>query len=280
MERVPLSMRMSALARRIPMPLLDALIATAFLALSLAVLAGTEEGDVDGLKGPTALAYLLTIAMVLPYYVRRRWPFVVYLTSLAFFCLLVVGDWEVDVPALLLLIGTYTVGAYCASRDRLVAMLALAFTFLVVIISDIPGADGAGILVNVGFFGAAYFFGATVRNRRLYTEQLEERARALEHERDEQARRAVADERLRIAQELHDVVAHSMGVIAVQAGVGAHVIDSDPVEAKKSLESISRVSRSTLTEIRRMLGVLREDEGAEYAPAPGLADLERLVRDV
>jgi signal transduction histidine kinase len=71
-----------------------------------------------------------------------------------------------------------------------------------------------------------------------------------------------------------------MGVIAVQAGVGAHVIDTDPAEAKKSLEAISQTSRTTLAEIRRMLGVLREDEDAAYAPAPGLGDLDRLVRDV
>jgi signal transduction histidine kinase len=119
-----------------------------------------------------------------------------------------------------------------------------------------------------------------VRNRRLYTRGLEERANALERERDEGSKRAVADERLRIAQELHDVVAHSMGVIAVQAGVGAHVIETDPAEAKKSLEAISHTSRSTLTEIRRMLGVLRADTDAEYAPAPTLADVSRLVHDV
>src|SRR5262249_49667797 len=72
----------------------------------------------------------------------------------------------------------------------------------------------------------------------------------------------------------HDVVAHSMGVIAVQAGVGAHVIDTDPGEAKKSLEAIASTSRSTLTEIRRLLGVLRADERGAYQPAPGLADLD------
>jgi signal transduction histidine kinase len=124
-----------------------------------------------------------------------------------------------------------------------------------------------------------------MRNRRLYSEQLEERAAALERDREEQARRAVADERLHIARELHDVVAHSMGVIAVQASVGEHVIDDNPAEAKRALEAISGVSRSTLAEIRRMLGVLREtddDTGASpaYAPAPGLDDLERLVGEV
>jgi signal transduction histidine kinase len=110
--------------------------------------------------------------------------------------------------------------------------------------------------------------------------ELVARAAAVERDRDQEAKRAVAVERLRIAQELHDVVAHSMGVIAVQAGVGAHVIDSDPEEARKSLEAISHTSRSTLTEIRRMLGVLRDDTGAQYAPAPGLEELDRLVRDV
>jgi signal transduction histidine kinase len=119
-----------------------------------------------------------------------------------------------------------------------------------------------------------------MRHRRLYGEQLEARASALERERDEVTRRALAEERLRIAQELHDVVAHSMGVIAVQAGVGAHVIDTEPGEAKKALEAISQTSRSTLVEIRRMLGVLREVQGASYVPAPGLADLDRLVGDV
>ena len=141
-----------------------------------------------------------------------------------------------------------------------------------IFVTELPGANAGGILVNVGFYVAAYFFGATMRNRRLYVEQLEEQARTLERERDEEAKRAVADERLRIAQELHDVVAHSMGVIAVQAGVGAHVIDNDPAEAKKSLEAISTTSRSTLTEIRRILGVLRDDDGRRVrSPRPDLA---------
>src|SRR5262249_31675850 len=97
---------------------------------------------------------------------------------------------------------------------------------------------------------------------------------------EDETKRAVTEERLRIAQDLHDVVAHSMGVIAVQAGVGAHVIETDPGEAKKALDAISHTSRSTLAEIRRMLGVLRDDQGALYEPSPGLADLDRLVRNL
>jgi len=97
----------------------------------------------------------------------------------------------------------------------------------------------------------------------------------------ELSRRQVADERLRIAQELHDVVAHSLGLIAVQAGVGMHVIDTDPAEARRALEHISRTSRSSLAEIRRTLGMVRSGEGAPTcAPTPGLADLPRLVHEV
>jgi signal transduction histidine kinase len=97
---------------------------------------------------------------------------------------------------------------------------------------------------------------------------------------EEHAALAATRERMRIAQELHDVVAHSMGVIAVQAGVGAHVIDTDPAEAKKSLDAISTTSRATLTEIRRLLGVLRSDGDTDYQPAPGLDDLAHLVTDL
>ena len=127
--------------------------------------------------------------------------------------------------------------------------------------SGIPDATSADLALNGAFFAAAYL----VRFDDAQPPALQRAARSsapptLERERDEEAKRAVADERLRIAQELHDVVAHSMGVIAVQAGVGAHVIDTDPAEAKKSLEAIAHTSRSTLTEIRRMLGVLRADE--------------------
>jgi signal transduction histidine kinase len=107
------------------------------------------------------------------------------------------------------------------------------------------------------------------------------RLEVLEREQAEAARRAAADERLRIAQELHDVVAHSLGVIAVQAGVGLHTIDVEPAEARQALEHISRTSRTSLAEIRRLLGMVRSREGgAGYDPARGLKDLPRLVQDM
>ncbi|WP_307813957.1 histidine kinase [Streptomyces sp. N35] len=99
-------------------------------------------------------------------------------------------------------------------------------------------------------------------------------ARAL---REQAAAQAVTAERLRIARELHDMVAHSIGIIAIQAGVGRRVIDTQPAEARNALGAIESTSRETLSGLRRMLGALRQSEGAPLDPAPALADLDRLV---
>jgi signal transduction histidine kinase len=123
--------------------------------------------------------------------------------------------------------------------------------------------------------------GLAVRSRRETTEvrvrEAEERAN-VERQR---AGRVLAEERLRIAQELRDVVAHSMSVIAVQAGVGAHMLERSPDQARAALDAISATSRGTLTEMRRLLGVLRDTDGARvHSPTPGIADLPTLVDDV
>ena len=149
------------------------------------------------------------------------------------------------------------------------------------VVTDAPGLDAVGVLGNFAFFGVAWSIGIALRARRETLEvrlsEAEERANV---ERQSTAR-VLAEERLRIAQELHDVVAHSMSVIAVQAGVGAHVLDDRPDQARAALEAISATSRGTLTEMRRLLGVLRDSDGERaHAPAPGLADVPSLVEDV
>jgi signal transduction histidine kinase len=215
-----------------------------------------------------------------PYFFRRRAPLTVLMTNVVALVILSVMQFGSNVPSQMVLVGAYTVGAHCANRARTIGVVSIALGVLTVAVVGIPDATSANLALTGAIYAAAYLFGSTVRNRRLYTDQLEERAADLVRERDEEAKRAVADERLRIAQELHDVVAHSMGVIAVQAGVGEHVIDRDPGEAKKALAAIATTSRSTLTEIRRLLGVLRDNDGAAHAPAPGLGDLPRLVSDL
>jgi len=283
-ERPALSVRLTqqlgGRVRRMNLWALDAVLATAFLVL---VLVGhfAASGNANVVyRDPDAFSVFLSVAAAAPYYFRRHAPLAVLLISETAVVLLTVNDYQTGAAPSVLLVGVYTVAAWSNARDRVIAVAAMAIGLAIVSVSGIPGANAADAAFNIVFYAAAYLFGSTMRNRRLYSEQLEERARALENERAEEAKRAVAEERLRIAQELHDVVAHSMGVIAVQAGVGEHVIDTDPAEAKKSLNAISQTSRSTLAEIRRLLGVLRDDDGASYEPAPGLADLDRLVREV
>ncbi len=223
---------------------------------------------------------VLSLLCSLPYFVRRRAPVPVLLANVVALCTLAIIGYPSNVQSQMLLVGIYTVGSHADGRGRLVSVLAVAIGLTSVAVAGIPDATTTGLALSGAVYAGAYLFGSTMRNRRLYLGELEARAIELERERDEEAKRAVAEERLRIAQELHDVVAHSMGVIAVQAGVGAHVIDQDPAEAKRSLDAISATSRSTLTEIRRLLGVLRDDGAAAYQPAPGLADLDRLVADL
>jgi len=153
-----------------------------------------------------------------------------------------------------------------------------------------PGRFQAPTVVsNALVVAAAWLLGHFVGVRRAYTARLEDRTAELEERtaqldqaREELARRAVTEERLRLARELHDVVAHAMSVIAVQSGVGAHVADTQPEEAAKALAAIEATSRAALTELRRLLGVLRQNSEpqGDLAPVPGLADLDSLLAEV
>jgi len=264
--------------RRIDPWKIDLILGTVFVVAGLFSLFAPDSDHIY--REPDAWAVFLTVWAAAPYYVRRRAPLLVLAVTSVPVVILAVTGYPTGTSPNWLLVGMYTVAAYCTPRQRLLGAATVAIGLGVVMVGGAPSLTGTGIALNYALYATAYFVGATIRTRRLHEQDLEARAVMLEHERDEEAERAVANERLRIARELHDVVAHSMGVIAVQAGVGAHVIDADPAEAKKSLEAIARTSRSTLTEIRRMLGVLRDDEGVPYAPVPGLADLDRLVHEV
>lgn len=132
-------------------------------------------------------------------------------------------------------------------------------------------------------FVLAWVLGDSVRTRRAYWAQLEEKAARLEKERETQSRIAVAAERARIARELHDVVAHNVSVMVVQADGAAYVLESAPEQAKQALETISGTGRQALAEMRRLLGVLRtgeQPEGGEYVPQPGVEQLADLIDQV
>ncbi|MGO4425864.1 sensor histidine kinase, partial [Streptomyces sp. MCAF7] len=135
---------------------------------------------------------------------------------------------------------------------------------------------------NFGIFawtGLAAAAGDAARSRRAYIAAIEERAVRAERTREEEARRRVAEERLRIARELHDVVAHHIALVNVQAGVASHVMDNRPDQAKEALAHVRQASRSALDELRATVGLLRQygDPAAPTEPAPGLAVLDQLV---
>jgi signal transduction histidine kinase len=261
-------------ARRASPWTIDAVLATVFIVLGLLTTAASES-DSAGVtyEHRDATAYALVLAATAPHFFRRRFPLPVFLASATAVVVLAISEYNEGFLPFAVLVGAYTVGAYCRAREVVVAAVLMAALLTAVYVGDAPGFGRGELATNLAIFGTAMLLGWTMQSRRV-------RLEILEREREEEGRRAAADERLRIAQELHDVVAHSLGVIAVQAGVGMHMIDTDPDEARRALEHISRTSRSSLAEIRRLLGVVRSGEGAAYAPTPGLADLPRLVAEV
>jgi signal transduction histidine kinase len=180
------------------------------------------------------------------------------------------------------LVTLYTVASRLDRRTGLV-VLGVAEALLAVLLrvgSSFPGA-GSWLLFSA-ILGGAWFLGDIVRRWQSAATAHAQRATELERAREELARFAVAAERLRIARELHDVVAHSMSVIAMHAGSGRLAADRDPVAARKALEVVEQSSRDALAEMRRLVTVLRDadDVGPALAPAPGLRDVHRLVAEV
>lgn len=142
-----------------------------------------------------------------------------------------------------------------------------------------PKAWGGGAFVPPTVLAVAWLAGDRSRTRRAYLDQVTERARDLERQRDQQAELAVAAERARIARELHDAVAHGLSIIVIQAQAAAGAMERRPATARAALAAIVATGRDSLGEMRRLLGLSRPD-GPELAPLPGLADLPALVRRV
>lgn len=176
----------------------------------------------------------------------------------------------------LLLVGAAVVGHIVATRSRRSAIAAAAVALpaqLLILGISATRTEQELFLLPVLTLLAAWLLGYSIRERREHSAELAAQTAA----------QAVTSERLRIARELHDMIAHSIGVIAIQAGVGSRVIDTQPAEARNALTTIEATSRETLSGLRRTLGALRRtDAGADpesvpLEPTPGLVDLDRLV---
>jgi signal transduction histidine kinase len=219
---------------------------------------------------------LLAAMIIFPVGLRRRYP-------VQAFCALIVlavlaAAASPGGSSVMFLAAAYVLYTVTVARNKQTGVAALTLALAVITVTVLLGHHSNGVYVVAAFaLIIAWMTGYSVRQRRLYAQMLQHEA----------ASSAVAEERLRIARELHDVVAHSMSVIAVQAGYGQYVIDASPSDARDALGAIQATSRDALEEMRRMLGVLRQQDAAPargrphsapLAPAPGLSDLERLIQ--
>ncbi|MFF5774809.1 sensor histidine kinase [Streptomyces californicus] len=232
---------------------------------------------------PVALALSTVVAL------RRRVPEKMLLLAILVGLVQLVAGVRPGIGNFAMLVITYTVatiGERWASRLALVCSLSAAALSQLRWEAEPGGSWAQRVFVTIIMtvpFVLAWVLGDSLRTRRAYFDQLEERAARLEREREAQSKVAVAAERARIARELHDVVAHNVSVMVVQADGAAYVMDAAPDQAKQALETISSTGRQALAEMRRLLGVLRTGdapESGEYVPQPDVEQIEDLVEQV
>ncbi|MFJ9888342.1 sensor histidine kinase [Streptomyces sp. NPDC091287] len=220
---------------------------------------------------------------------RRKAPEKMLLLAILVGVVQLVFDVRPGIGNFAMLVITYTVATV---GERWASRLALVCSLSAAALSQLrweaePGGSWAQVvfvtIIMTVPFVLAWVLGDSLRTRRAYFDQLEERAARLEREREAQSKVAVAAERARIARELHDVVAHNVSVMVVQADGAAYVMDAAPDQAKQALETISSTGRQALAEMRRLLGVLRTGdapESGEYVPQPDVEQIEDLVAQV
>ena len=257
--------------------IVDTAIALFLAALSLLAYAGGAP-DV----GPqSTVTVVLLLLESLPLIVRRRFPLAVLavITGATTVHVALLPEGQSLQAGLGILVAVYTVGELVERRTSLAAT-ALAGVVLSTVLVGRAGiaAVALSIVQTQLIFVVAWLLGDASRIRRLYALRLEERAEMLERQRDEETERAVRDERERIARELHDVVTHHVSVIVIQAGGAASVLDRRPDEARSALEAIAATGRLALTDMRRMLGILGEQEASD--PTPGLDRLDELLEQL
>ncbi|MEU8323884.1 sensor histidine kinase [Nonomuraea sp. NPDC048881] len=262
--------------RGLPVMVADSLLAGVSTALAVTQAALSAHD-------PVVLAYLLAVLTSAPLVLRRRHPIAVLAVITAGLIGCGLAGYPNGFQAPPVLVSLYTVAAYRREghRDGVLALVLMAGILVPDLIrSGLTFTIVKSLVENALQLGAAWAIGEGVRSRRLRHQDLIEHARHLEIEREEKALRAVAEERVRIARELHDVVAHHLSVVSIQSGAGGRLIDTEPDAAREAFTAIAATTREALAELRNMLSVLRltSDTGEDsYAPQPGLAQLDTLL---
>jgi signal transduction histidine kinase len=260
----------------------DAVLA-AFLAVT-SVLPVLAFGDPSWGK-PKALGVALGLLSTVPVAWRARRPLTAF--AIVLFangaCIYAAAPHEAAFqPFVALTLTAYSVGSRTEGRRALwVPPVLLLASVPVFVAARLHGQDSGNIIPSVVWLVAAWAVGRVVRSWRHKNAALEAANRELQEQRELQAQAAVTVERGRIARELHDVVAHNVSMIVVQAGAAARVLHGEQPDVRNALEVIAATGRETVDEMRTLLGVLRSDDGpSALKPQPGLADLEQLVSGV
>jgi signal transduction histidine kinase len=261
-------------------PLADVLLAAGVLVVA------QVETWMDTSFQPKLPLALWAVLVTMPLAWRRRAPFAALLVMGVAAWLLSAGPvGDAAYTFIALVVAVFSVGAYAEPRRSVLGCVLVLGTLWVGALEDNarhPGLRGPSDVVFVSVvFGGAWLLGRSLRGRGQRTAELEQRAAQLEADQQAQARAAVAAERARIARELHDLIAHSVSVMVIQAGAAEQLLEETPERARGPLEAVQDTGRQTIVELRRLLGILR-DEGQELslAPQPGLAGLDLLVEEI
>ncbi len=252
----------------------------AFITIISLVAHFAKWSEVDEPVDPSAMGALLTLVATVPVYFRRSHPVAVLATVTVAQALCELLD--VQGPGWSgVMIAVYSLGVYSAGPRRTQVAGAFAaviglFLLLGFIRDELPVG---GLISSAILLTGVYLLGDNMQSRRRNLAHLAERAERAERERDLEGRQRTLDERARIARELHDVVAHSVSLMVIQAGAARRSIDSAPQRAQETLVDLEATGRQAMDELRRILGVMRsETDREELAPQPSLGDIERLAQ--
>ncbi len=261
----------------------DVALALGLFTIAVLSTAGLTPGD-SGVytTEPDFWAYVVIAAMTLPLVLRRVYPVSVLWVVVGAFVVGRLIDYPLGDEIIALPMAMHAIGSEVArpraDRAAWTATLTLtAFTLLGIFEGSVVLAD---VVAVAALTALPYMLGREVHERRSYAKDLEHRAVELELRQEAQARDAVRNERRRIARELHDVVAHQMTVMTIQASAAKRMIDRDPAKATAALTAVETAGHEGLNEMRRLLGMLRPEDGAPpaTAPQPGLGALDELCR--
>jgi signal transduction histidine kinase len=234
-------------------------------------------------------AGVVSLALLIPLIWRRSYPELVFFGVSAIAVLQWLAGIDLQAGNIGLLVALYTISVYGEVKYSRIALGIGGLGVLMATARYYANSDWRQQITMMVAFGAVVFgvwaFGERRRTRGLYVAQLEERAVQAERDRDREATLAVTNERTRIAREIHDVVAHGLSIMIVQADGGLYAADASPEQAKKALATIGDTGRASLTEMRKMLGLLKQDEQNELdpnqpRPQPGVSSLPELVENV